>query len=465
MPVTLSRWLAIAFVLAACSDRAKSDPHDAAIDAEACAAPIGFTFSSIGDRSFQSIGTSGVLHDSPIADNVAFGAKVVACDGCNGICSFKGPAPPIGPVNFQRCFNLTSRICTQDSDCPAGVGQACVFIYEPPRAIALVGAGGNIGACTWSYVQMSPPGQNATVSGSLDLASGELSLVLATRAGTNGSSSGSYRGACAECVGDAVANDGKRGGHCVATTRGGASDPSPDLGAACDVHRFGTDPGFEGSYSMDCSPTVQTGDRFPGSLSGGSFTSSGYAMAVTTSSPDCTSPDFAGHKCFCGQCADGTTCRSNLECGGGTCGYLPAGCDPNPYPYRDDGTFNTGYNPAFGPNQCRGAGLATWVASVGNACRNQLCTWDPMTSKGSCISKLTNKPTGCFPDQVGSSVTALGGIRRQGSTLVVDSGTSSCYPFTPWPAPAQVAAGAGQIGIPGLYFQRRSFRITPEYPP
>lgn len=422
--------------------------------------PIGFTFAAIGDRSFASFGWTGTVHNVRVPDGTPFGVTVTSCDGTDGLCSFTGPVAPVSPVDRRRCLNRMSVNCQAASDCPddGTPYRQCVFIYDAPAATPLVGAGGKKGACGWSYLPIAEAGQQPTVTGTLDQASGELNLTsLSILLPLNGQG-GTYRGACAECIGDNIANDGLKNGTCMPTTRGEASDPSLDLGQPCDIHRFGSVPGFEGNYSMDCAPTVRSTDGSP-NLFGGLFTSSGYQIEITEASPDCTDPTFAGEKCFCGACPDGiTSCLNNADCGGATCGFLPPTCDPNPFPFRDDGTFNTGFNPAFGPGQCRTAGTTQHVTVGGNSCRGGVCNWDEETGLGSCISKLTNGPVGCYPHGLGSRVLAVGGARTQGSVYIADTATARCNRITPSPVVN------GQLGLPGLTFQKRSFRIIPEYP-
>ncbi len=444
---------------------------DAAPDGEMCRVPTGFTFAAIGDRSFASFGAAGTLHDVRVPDGTPFGVDVKTCDGCDGVCSFEGPTPPSSPVDRRRCLNRMSRTCTQDSECPddGTPYRRCVFIYDAPAGTPLIGAGGKRGACGWSYIPIAPADMPPTVQGTLDLASGELNISSLTILLPLNGQGGTYRGACAECIGDDIANDGVKNGRCALTTRGEAADPSLDIGQPCDIHRYGNTPGFEGNYSMDCSPTVRANDGQP-NVFGGLFTSSGYQISVTASSPDCTDPSFAGEKCFCGMCPDGVTqCLNNAECGGAQCGYLPPNCNPNPYPFDDNGMSNLDpssptmptearfFDPRFAPTQCRGQGSQTFVTTSGNSCRNGVCNWNADTGLGSCISKLTNAPVGCYPTGLGATVAAVGGARKVGNVFIADTATARCNRFTPSPLTN------AQLGLPGLTFQKRSFRIIPEY--
>jgi hypothetical protein len=453
--------LVVACAIAACSDNPSNKPNEDA--PPMCKPPIGFTFAAIGDRSFASFGASGTVHNIRVPDGTPFGVTVKSCDGCDGVCSFEGPTPPNNPVDRRRCLNRMSVSCQQDSQCPddGTPYRKCVFIYDAPAATPLVGAMGKRGACGWSYIPIAPDGMPPTVTGTIDQVSGELNLSSLTIFLPLNGQGGTYRGACSECIGDDVGNDGIKNGRCMPTTRGEASDPSLDIGLPCDIHRYGSVPGFEGNYSMDCAPTVRTTDGSP-NVFGGLFTSSGYQINVTASSPDCTDPNFAGQKCFCGACPDGlTSCLGDAECtgiGNGKCGYLPPGCDPNPYPFTNAGTLDPGYNPAFAPNQCRAAGTTAHVTTSGNSCRDGVCNWNADTGLGSCTSRLTNGTVGCYPHGLGTSIVALGGARKVGSVFIADTATARCNRITPSPV---VNA---QVGLPGITFQKRSFRIIPEYP-
>lgn len=465
--MSLIRWTAIAVVCLAVGCGGDPDDNSGNTDAKQCVPPVGFTFSAIGTKSFASFGWTGAIHNVAVTDGTPFGVKVKQCDGCDGVCSFDGPTPPVSPVNRLRCLNRSSKVCTQDSECPndGTPYRKCVFIYDAPVGNPLVGSGGKIGACGWSYIPIAAAGQPPSIVGTIDQTSGEVNLQsLIVNLPFNGTG-GTYRGSCAECIGDPIANDGIKGGTCMPTLKGQQSDPSLDIGMPCDIHRFGNIPGFEGNYSLDCSPTVRTTDG-PPNVFGGVFNSGGYQISITEQSPNCTDPAFAGQKCFCGACPDGlTSCLSNADCGGATCGFLPTGCNPNPPPYRADGSVNPDFNPMFAPHQCRTTGTPDagdaaqkQVTVGGNTCIDGMCNWNAELGLGSCISKLNMQRVGCYPTGIGASVIAPGRATRTGGVFIVDTATALCNRITPSPAVN------GQIGLPGLTFQKRSFRISPEYP-
>jgi hypothetical protein len=428
--------------------------------------PTGFTFEAVGDRSFASFGWAGTIHNLRVPDGTPFGVKVTQCDGVDGLCSFEGPTDPVSAVNRRRCLNRMSITCTADSQCPVEPASArrCVYIYDPPTGTPIPGAPGKVGACGWSFIAPAPSGQPATISGTFDLASGELNLTnLALFLPLNGST-GTYRGSCAECVGDKRANDGVKEGTCQPTAQ---SDPTPDKDQKCDVNRFGNVPGFEGSYSMDCSPSVMVGDQPPNRF-GGKFTSSGYQIAITEASPNCTAVGFEGEKCFCGMCpakagVPPRTCLSNTDCGGEICGALPADCEPNGRVLDD--SFNPNgsgaFDPTHLPNQCKTAGYEALFATAPNSCVNGVCNWDAEEGIGSCRSTLTGQMVGCYPSKVGAVITAPGGATKSGSVWIVNTADAACSPSFP----KEAAGNNAQLGLPGLTIQKRSFRIISEYKP
>ena len=431
------------------------------------ATPIGFTFEAIEARSFASFGWSGLIHNVRVPERTPFGVAA-RCDGPDGICSFTGPTDPKGnnKVNRKRCRNRTRTTCNTDSDCGATPG-LCVYIYDPPASSPLPGMGGKIGACSFSYIPIAAPGAAPTIVGTLDLASGDLNLSnLTIRLPQNGLTSplNPFRGACAECIGDPVMNDGKQEGMCVSARHGEQGDPSPDIGQPCDKHRDGSIPGFEGETSMDCSPSVVAADG-PGAGFGGVFTSSGYEVDITQGSPDCSDsrfpgdPAHPGKKCFCGMCSDlSRVCMSNADCpASATCGALPPNCNPNPPRFDDLGNQNADWVATKAMGECRDV-AAVVTATRGNSCREGKCNWNPETGTGTCTSLINNSTVGCYPSGIGASIVSLGGARKQGDVYIADTANARCTPMQ------STAAANGQLGLPGLTFQRRAFRIIPEFP-
>lgn len=430
--------------------------------------PTGFTFESTAG-SFASFGWTGTLHDVEEPLDTPFGVKTTECTGgADGVCRFEGPTHPRGNVNRRRCLFRMSKTCNTDGDCPldGGTPTPCVYIYDTPIATPLPANNGKIGACAWSYIPIATSGQSPTITGTLNLASGDLNLEnLKILLLLNSNLTGFY-GACAECVGDPTPNDGVKGGTCKMTTHlgmtNGIADDGPDIGMSCDTNRYGTFPGFQGSYSMDCSPTMISGGT-PTEF-GGSFTSLGFQVSITNQSPALSDPSFMGEAGFCGMCPaggpdGGKVCASNADCGGKTCGQLPPDCNPNPFPLDDQLKLSPGFDPRFPVGQCRGyPNDPTKFAVSANSCVNKQCTWKGGTGLGTCTSKLNGKPVGCYPSPP-DSIIAPGMARvdhHLGTIYYANTANARC-----------IAAGSaqvnGQLGLPGLLFQKRNFKIIPEY--
>lgn len=431
--------------------------------------PIGFTFESTAG-SFASFGWNGTLHDVEEPPGTPFGVKTTECPGgTDGVCRFEGPTDPLSPVDRRRCLFRMSKTCDTDGDCPLDSGKptACAYIYDSPVTTPLRSGDGRLGACAWSYIPIAASGQPATVTGTLNLASGDLNLESLTILLPLNANPSGFFGACAECVGDPTPNDGVKGGTCMRTTHydktSGKFDDGPDIGMPCDVNRYGTIPGYEGSYSMDCSPTVISGPGKPTQF-GGSFTSLGFQVSLSEQSPSYSDPTFNGpnDKAFCGMCPDEiTACMSNADCGGQPCGQLPADCNPNPFPLDDKGLPNPMFDKTLPVGQCRMyPDDPKKFAVAANSCLNKQCNWNPDTGLGSCTSKLTGRAVGCYPSVLGDSIFAPGSTevaRHRGTVYHADTANARC-----------IAAGGsaqvnGQLGLPGLLFQKRNFEIIPEY--
>jgi hypothetical protein len=397
-------------------------------------APVGFTFET-AEGTFASFGWTGFFHNRAAAVGTPFGVKTTSCDE-RGVCRFEGPSDLVRDVHRQRCLFKTSKECTTDGDC--GELAPCVYIYDPPVSNALAGADGNAGACGFSYIPLTS-GEGPTITGTLNLTSGALNieniairLPLNAKRGADDQARRGFHGVCRECVGDPTANDGKKEGLCVESARRPTANTVADKGPSdeaenqpCDVNRYGTLAGYDGNYSMDCSPTLERNTGNPIEL-GGSLTTSGFQIGITSASPDCTT-GIAGQKCFCAMCDDGVTpCRSDAQCGMGTCG---------------------GGTQVVGRDSCDGA-----------------CRWDAETNTGSC--PLKGMPTvsiPCYPSGLGASIVAGGRRRRDDSittTYYAETATAGCM------APAtgtDASITNAQVGLPGLLFQQRNFRIIPQY--
>jgi hypothetical protein len=458
-------WLTImvwACLAPGCSSDVGREPDP---EAGSTADPIGFTFKS-APGSFSSFGWSGALHNIVQEPETPFGVKTTDCR--NGLCRFEGPTDPRGEVKRRRCLFQTSKVCTTQADCPT-LGSnptPCVYVYDTPISTPLRGKDGKFGACAWSFIPLADTGSRP-IEGSLNLTSGALNLDRFTlNLVLNINADDSFRGACAECAGDSRPNDGVRNGTCQLATHLGDTNPagpemSPDIGQPCDVHRVGTLNGYEGNYSMDCSPTVvpdPSRSRPPLSL-GGAYTSAGKVLVLSAKSPDCTT----GGKCFCGMCGDSAiACMSDDECGKAKC-EVPkqADCDPN---LPGSAEFLVG----MPPYQCKKDAMK--VAAASNSCVDGVCRWDPDKGVGACEAKVgggssaERGPTiGCYPSEMDAMLSIPGSASRDdrnGITYRVETGGASCIPAANTTAAASLNS---QVGLPGLLFQKRNFQIIPEY--
>jgi hypothetical protein len=456
-----STCFAVAISAAAACDPGPSSGTDARV----LDYPVGFTFESV-EGGFASFGWSGQLHHVTGAPGTPFGVTRTQCDD-TGVCRFAGPSEPASSVKRRRCLFRTSQLCETDEDCgPAkhdGNNYApCVYLYDAPVSTPLAGGDGKIGACSFSFIPLTAPDGTPSITGTLNLTTAALNienltvlLPLNARPGTGGAPAG-FAGVCAECVGDTAPNDGRTDGICQVSTHttDGHADPGLDIGRPCDAHRYGTIPGYDGSYSMDCSPTLTRGLGSPTQF-GGSFTSSGYQLDVTAQSPKCTVAGFEDEHCLCGMCADGVTaCMSSADCGGQPCG-MPSidACDPNPYPGEP------GHDPALAVHQCKLAPDATKFGVGGHACVGE-CKWDATRSTGTCNSKLTGQPIGCYPHGIGKRIRVEGRALRKTNESTIyyaDTATARCI------AAGRVPALNSQLGLPGLMLQKRNFSIIPTY--
>lgn len=426
--------------------------------------PTTLTFET-ADGTMQSIGWTGQFHGIKGAPLTSFGVKVTNnCAG--GVCNFVGPVAPdplVDPTQHQRCLYQTSKTCTADSDCPGpGPGgnpnapAQCVYLYDPPISTPIPGVGASsggklvIGACALTYIPLKGPGGAPSITGTLNLRSGALNIdQLTVLLVINSIGDGTNKGVCPVCVGDTSPSDGKKEGTCMLSPVPGdpttfRQDPGHTGDTKCDVNRYGDLPGYNYGYSMDCSPTFN--GVLPQVPFSGNFNSSGFKISITDQSPKCGDSTFGmgNANCFCGMCSNSNAaCASDQECNGGTC---IASSVP-------------------------GAGsAATNIQAAGNACDNGgVCNWDPVKGIGSCTSsKFGGMTVNCFPaastgskDAAGNpvSITAPGSAMVKDGVYYADTASARCTAAGP------TAASNGQVGLPGLTFQKRNFRIIPSYTP
>ena len=425
--------------------------------------PTGFTFET-ADGTIQSVGWSGAFHGIKGARKTSFGVKVT--NGCDGdVCSFVGPVAPdpkVDATQHQRCLYQTSKTCNLDSDCPGpGPGgnpnapPQCVYLYDPPLATPLSGrdSGGTtiFGACALTYIPLKGPGGAPSITGTLNLRSGALSIdQLTVLLVINSVGDSTAFGVCPICMGDTTPSDNKKDGTCMQSPLPPVPSPAKSRADAvhpgdlkCDVNRYGDlpVPGYNGlGYSMDCAPTFN--GVLPQVPFSGSFNSSGFRITITDQSPKCGDTTFGNGNanCFCGTCSNGNTaCASDAECNGGTCVGFSLGA---------------------------GAGSGS-IPVAGNFCDGGVCNWNPTLGIGTCPSmKLNNPMASCYPAATNGSKDGNGNsvsITVPGSAMIdkgvyyADTASARCT------AAGQAPASNAQVGLPGLTFQKRNFRIIPSY--
>lgn len=420
--------------------------------------PTAFTFQT-ADGTMQSIGWSGQFHGIKGAPLTSFGVTVTnSCAG--GVCNFTGPVAPdpaVDPTQHQRCLYQTSKTCTQDADCPgtAFAPAQCVYLYDPPISTPIPGVvpGSTpprivIGACALTYIPLKGPGGAPSITGTLNLKSGALNIdKLTVQLVINSIGDGTNKGVCPVCMGDTSPSDGKKDGTCMLSPVPGdpsvfLQDPVHAGDQKCDVNRYGDLPGYNYGFSTDCSPTFN--GRLPPVEFSGNFNSSGFKVSVTDQSPKCGDATFGAGSanCFCGVCSTNAMlpCGSDAECPTG------ATCIASSAPGLGSGSGN--------------------ILAAGNACDGGVCNWDPNRGIGSCMNSKINMMVNCFPAASTGSKDGAGNpvsITAPGSSMVGDgvfyANTASARCTAPGPTPQSNA----QVGLPGLTFQKRNFRIIPSY--
>jgi len=352
-------------------------------------------------------GWTGIQHDLPLAGpNLFLGIDCGPAEPPCGTCTIAGaiPDPVLQP---QRCANDHSIACTpatEVADC--GGFDRCRTFLGPPEMIS----GGGIVFCAMQSFA-------GNVGGTVDVETGAFAPTIPLRV----LASGIFGGACARCVGDAVANDGVPNGTCEAGQRGGL---------ACDANT--TSPYSDlGSTSFDC--PVQFAVEF----NAGTFTpSTGTATRMLSSaSPNCGS-GAPGQKCMCQTCNTlaAEPCFTDADCppsGGnpGICGgnrcvggsnagapctgttMCPAGvCNRVGEPTKPDACLDDTSTP-FDCVDLGGDEGECLAGPFDNSCvnhPNRGCTSD-----GDCdgvSGACQTKPRRCFPDNgiLGTSFTVSG---------------------------------------------------------
>lgn len=343
------------------------------------------TFDPTPGESTADSGWTGIGHDRPIFGNILRLAVDCAPDDAPcGTCAVTGLLPDAQGM-FQRCLNDTSIPCTTGTevvDCGA-VDQCAVFLTVPQEVPA-----GGVTACYTHQLTDEP-------TGTVDVESGALSVALSYRSRLYQWSTSS--GACPNCVGDPVANDGIRGGTCSS---------GPRTGLGCDGHGPSPAPWDElGVSSFDCPleplTIISIQDHGPRTFATGT-----QSLTLSAASPNCTGAP--GLACFCNTCnsGDDAPCTSNADCPdpdgpiGPICGGLRCVDGPN------DGA------PCTTASQCPGGGcIRPGEPTQPHRCLDDTTTPDDCTDtppfgdgKGHCLAgpitqSCSNHPNrGCTHD-------------------------------------------------------------------
>lgn len=237
-------------------------------------------------------GWTGIGHDLDTND----GQRVLTRLSCGdtapcGTCQLDGPDPTGGAC---RCANDNRSICDEpfaadQDDCGGGV---CNCYFGPPVPLS----SGGLPACIVNRLTES-------VSGSIDVDSGDIDVTLALRAIY-------YTGEemirpCPYCAGDTVATDGARDGTCVL---------GANAGLPCDADALSSSfpaPGG-GGYSLDCFPDAGKNSSGTGLLEHLTLTTGPTSL---TAAVDCTSFGVTA-TCHCGICSENgaVACRSDADC-------------------------------------------------------------------------------------------------------------------------------------------------------
>lgn len=246
------------------------------------------------------LGWSGFTHDLDPVD----GARMAFCIDCDSpvpdgdVCEVTG-FDPTGTA--CRCASDTRTSCDEPNvaDADDCGGSVCQCYTAPPTPIYT----GGTPACLLRKATALPTGTWNRALGAGSITHTERTQI--------------YLGMdtllpCASCSGDAVANDGIRGGTCS----GGASD-----GLSCDAN--GTDPTYFAAghaASYDCLPSNGNNISGLGILMARTETTGSVSLA---SGLDCAGNPFS-ESCPCAVCSGNTSvgCSSDSDCAAisaGTC--------------------------------------------------------------------------------------------------------------------------------------------------
>jgi hypothetical protein len=140
-----------------------------------------------------------------------------------------------------------------------------------------------------------------------------------------------------------------------------------------------------------------------------------------------------------GDANDGISgCHTAADCpAGATCGLPLTTCMQDANGVCTQGTtFEVGTQ----PNDCVGA-----------------CAWSDATGLGTCTN-AAGAPINCYPGGSDAVIHAKGShVRQDDGTFVIDTANARCSGAT------KSGPLNRQVGLPGLTFQKRSFRVLPKF--
>lgn len=440
--------------------------------------PSHLRFENIRDVSQIDTGFSGLVHNFR-SGAFPFTTEVTDCDDACETCRFEGPREDSEYIS-RRCIANTRIACASDDDCADEADSRCRYMYGWP----LSGGAFPIGLCIQSYFP-SPEdplsGGLPAIAGRINLRTGEVTISRLAFATTSNALGADFAGTCMECL--PSASGGRTCQPAVA-----ANLPPGYATDAMAIERFNGMPceprepvtgAIPGTFSLDCPMgRVNPSLSFDLQGSGNGLSTGGYRVELTEESPNCTSPDFAGEKCWCGVCTTGSgevsrrACMTTSDCElGETCGGLPADCNPNPPALIAGGGGvmpNPMHDSRYAPYECRGASppppgemvpfasRTGVIATAPHDCVND-CAYDESTGEGVCISARTGTRVGCYPNDIGTVVSVEGKTELRNEEYFIDTGFIQCA--APRPPPTLLN---GYIGYPGLDVQHRAFRVSLE---
>jgi hypothetical protein len=373
------------------------------------------TFNGAGIQTATSLssGSTGLGHNAEVPEGFRGGVDLVCSDGTCSSCSVLANCV----AGNCRCAGSPGTLCDEpfgpDPDCPAAA--ECILYFGPPLPLS---AGGTP-ACVVNRIPQE-------LNGTANIGNGSSVTTVTNFADVYASGTGGFSvsSPCPECIGDATANDGAKGGTCT----GGLNN-----GAPCDINFINP---TLGDTSYDCQP-----DSSPSTL----------RLPITLSEQDKTQP-FGVQSTFnplidvpCNVCSGDTqlACNSDTVCndaGAGLCNSNGAGTPTLPNACGDldcgaDGLCVDGSSNLFCDGYLKQSGDGIIACDDDGACT----ALDPACPGGDCGNCTLASPKSCFPDP--TNVT--GGVPGQNGAILTGA---FCTP----PTGTGIDGAAGQPGLSTL---------------